>query len=231
MTGLLVKEKEIVVPGEILAEGLEFIPSHGTYRLGDKIYSTVIGVFSPENKILKIVPINSPYLPSVGDVVIGKIADVGTTFWIIDAGIGYNVFLPLSAASRGYVDTRKTDIAKMFNVGDDVAVLIENVSSSMMVDGSMKEPGTGKLIGGKIIEVNPAKIPRIIGKKASMIQMIKEKTDCRITVGQNGKIWINGEPDKILFVVKIITKITEEAHKSGLTDKIKEILEKGDINE
>ncbi len=37
MGKLLVKEKEIVVPGETLAEGMDYLPGSGTYREGEKI--------------------------------------------------------------------------------------------------------------------------------------------------------------------------------------------------
>ena len=37
MSELLVKEKSIVIPGEELAKGIDFLPSYGTYREGDKI--------------------------------------------------------------------------------------------------------------------------------------------------------------------------------------------------
>ena len=47
-----------------------------------------------------------------------------------------------------------------------------------------------------------------------------------LTVGQNGLVWINGTPEGELLAVKAIRKIEEESHLSGLTDRIKEFLEK-----
>jgi exosome complex component RRP4 len=94
------------------------------------------------------------------------------------------------------------------------------------VDVSMKGPGLRKLAGGRIIEVNTNKVPRIIGKQGSMIQMIKEATKCNITVGQNGLVWIDGDIDGEIVAVDVIKKIEEEAHQSGLTDRIKEYLSK-----
>ena len=85
---------------------------------------------------------------------------------------------------------------------------------------------SGKLVGGRIVGVNASKIPRIIGKQGSMVTMIKDTTGCKITVGQNGLIWIDGEPKKELIAVKAINKIAKESHLSGLTDKIKEFLDK-----
>ena len=103
---------------------------------------------------------------------------------------------------------------------------IVNVTSQKLVDVTMKGPGLRKLKGGRIIEVNPHKVPRIIGKQGSMVMMIKDATKCNITVGQNGLIWIDGEPMNELLALQTIRKIEKESHMSGLTDKIKEYLEK-----
>jgi exosome complex component RRP4 len=54
-----------------------------------------------------------------------------------------------------------------------------------------------------------------------MISLIKNETKCKITVGQNGFIWING--DKIedeLFAKKAILHIAENSFMSGLTDEM-----------
>ena len=54
MTKLLINEREIVVPGEELAEGMDFLPSHGTYRDKDKIVSSKLGVVSVNKTIIKV---------------------------------------------------------------------------------------------------------------------------------------------------------------------------------
>jgi len=83
------------------------------------------------------------------------------------------------------------------------------------------------LKGGRIIEITSSKVPRVIGKQGSMITLIKEKTECKIIVGQNGRVWISGPtPEKEILAVDVINKIEHEAHLDGLTDRIKEYLEK-----
>jgi exosome complex component RRP4 len=75
-------------------------------------------------------------------------------------------------------------------------------------------------------------VPRIIGKQGSMVSMIKQYTNCRILVGQNGYVWIQGEdPSKELLAVQTIKKIEKEAHVPGLTDNVKAFLEqnKGEV--
>ncbi len=60
-----------------------------------------------------------------------------------------------------------------------------------------------------------------------MISLIKDETKCRITVGQNGLIWING--DKVedeLFAKKAIFHVAEKSFMSGLTEEMKEWFEK-----
>ena len=57
-----------------------------------------------------------------------------------------------------------------------------------------------------------------------MINMIKEKTRCDIVVGQNGVVWVKGDPEMENIARKIILMIEREAHTSGLTDRVKNTL-------
>lgn len=79
----------------------------------------------------------------------------------------------------------------------------------------------GKFRGGIIVDITPTKVPRLIGKKGSMINMIKDKTNCKIIVGQNGLVWVKGEEDMEQLTKDIIHMIEAEAHTSGLTNKVK----------
>ena len=71
------------------------------------------------------------------------------------------------------------------------------------------------------MEMTPNKVPRVIGKEGSMINLIKENTDCNITVGQNGYVLIKG--DKIeneLLARRAIDFIVEKSYISGLTEEV-----------
>ncbi len=90
---------------------------------------------------------------------------------------------------------------------------------------SVKNRPYRKLHEGIVIEVSPTKIPRIIGKQGSMIKMLKENSGCDILVGQNGWVWIkNDDPTKQMLMVNAIKKIESDSHTTGLTDKIKKML-------
>ena len=90
----------------------------------------------------------------------------------------------------------------------------------------MKGPGLMKLIGGIIIDIDSTKVPRVIGKQGSMITLIKTKTNCKIMVGQNGKIWIKGdEPKMELKAIEAIKLVERESHVEGLTMIVEKFLE------
>lgn len=222
MINFLVKNKEIVVPGEIIAEGTENIIGN-TYRDGNKIHAAMLGLINTEAKAL--IPLAGRYIPKRGDMIICKVIDVSLNGWRLDTNSAYSAMLPLKEAVSEFV-TRGADLTQYYALGDYVVCKIINVTSQKLVDVTTMGPGLKKLIGGRIIEVNTYKVPRIIGKQGTMVGMIKQATGCRIIVGQNGLIWINGEPEKEFLAVQTIKRIERESHLSGLTDTIKEFLEK-----
>jgi len=115
---------------------------------------------------------------------------------------------------------------KFMTVGDIVLLMIVGVDETKRIQVSMQEHGLRKLTGGMVMEISPSKVPRVIGKNGSMIQMLKNMTSCRIYVGQNGRIWIDGELDSIVRAVQAIKMIEDEAHSQGLTEKVKALLER-----
>lgn len=224
MTKLLKQEKEIVVPGEELAEGIDFLPSSGTYRDQDKIISSKLGMVSVNKNILKVIPLTGRYIPKLDDVVIGKVIEIGFYGWSIDIGSAYPATLSIREATE-FID-KGEDLTKYYDYGDMVAAKVVKVTRYNSIDITTKGPGLKKLSGGKIIEVTPSKVPRMIGKQGSMISMIKESSGCNLLVGQNGRVWVKGPSlEKENIVTDIIMKIEQESHVDGLTDKIKKSLE------
>lgn len=225
MSQILVKDKAIVVPGEELAEGMEFFPSFGTYREENKIFASRLGLVNVDGKVLKIVPLSGRYIPKINDTIIGKVDDVSYSGWRIDLNSAYSAMLNSKDGVTEFVE-RGADLSRFYDIGDYVVCKIINVTSQKLIDMTMKGPGLRKITGGRIIEVNTHKVPRIIGKAGSMVSMIKNATNCRIIVGQNGLVWLDGEPANEKIAVDAIRKIEQEAHFSGLTDRVKEYLEK-----
>ena len=225
MSKVMVKDKDISVPGETLAIGLDILPGNGTYRDGEKIVANRLGLVIIEGRTIKLIPLSGRYTPKTGDTIICKVIDLSFNGWRLDTNSAYSAMLSLKEATSDFI-ARGADLTQYYDLGDYILCKIINVTSQKLVDVSMKGPGLRSLKGGRMIEVYPNKVPRIIGKQGSMIVMIKDTTKCNIVVGQNGLIWIDGEPINELLAIQTIRKIEKESHLSGLTDKIKEFLEK-----
>jgi exosome complex component RRP4 len=225
---LIAKDKQIAVPGETLATGMEFLPSAGTYRINEKILANKLGVLNVDGKVLKIIPVSGRYFPRKGDVIIGKVVDLNFNGWRVNINCAYEAMLSVKDATSDFI-RRGENLTKFFDINDYMVTQIVNVTSQNLVDLTLKGPGLKKLYGGRILEVNTHKVPRIIGKQGSMVSMIKEATGCKITVGQNGFIWISGSPEGEILSTNVIKRIESESHQSGLTDKIKEYLDKNRV--
>jgi exosome complex component RRP4 len=224
MGTILVEEKDIVAPGETLAEGMDYIPGKGTFRDDDEIISKGLSLINIDGSVIKGIPMNGRYVPQEGDRVIGRVKDILMSGWKIDINSAYDSMLPLKDASHDYIE-KGSDLTRYFDLGDYVAVKITSVSTQKMVDITAKGQGLQKLEGGRIIEVNPQKVPRIIGSRGSMISIIKKALDCNIFVGQNGYAWLNAEPENEVKAIQAIRRIEREAHTNGLTERISDMLD------
>ena len=223
---LYFENREIVTPGELLAEG-NYIAGNNTYKDGSKIYASRLGLVEYEEHVVQVIALNTVYIPSVGDQVIGKIEDVSIFGWTVDINSPYKAILRATDALNKPFKQQKDELTSFLDIGDLIFAKIIAFDRTIDPILTIKEPGLGKITQGQLIKVPPAKIPRIIGRKASMINMLKRETKCRITVGQNGIVLISGSsPEHERLAIMAIEKIVREAHTSGLTDRIAEMIRK-----
>jgi len=223
MGELKVKEKDIVMPGEILANGMDYLPGDGAYREKEDVVASKLGLVSVKGRLIKLIPLSGRYIPKAGDTVIGKVVDITFGGWMMDIGAVNNGNLSIKDTSE-YIN-RDADLTQYYDFGDIVCASVNKVVRSKIIDLTTKGQGLRKLRGGLLIKVGASKVPRIIGKGGSMVSMIKEATGCQITVGQNGVIWVYGTDGKKEKKARdAIKKIEENAHKEGLTEKVKEFL-------
>jgi len=239
---LLVKERQLVLPGDVMARGIDFLPSNGCYRDGKEIKSKLLGLTRVKDRFLGVIPISGVYNPRPGDGVIATVSDLQNTFWILNINSPYDAILQLSEGVEEFVDLNKTDITRYFDVGDVIYAKILNVTKAKSITLTMNDYRAKKLLGGMTLKFTPSKVPRLIGRQGSMIELIKKNTGCQIVVGQNGVVWVKGED--VTKAIEVMRMIEKDAHTSGLTDKItkflgaekaeepvEEIKEGGDVHE
>lgn len=224
MGEIILQDKSVAIPGEEIARGMDFIPAIGTYRDGESILASRLGLVSIENRLIKLIALSGRYIPKRGDMILGQVVDVQISGWRVEINSPYSSMLSMKEGTQEFIE-RGADLTKYFDIGDWIAAKIINVTSQKLVDLTVKGPGLRKVRGGRIFKVAPSKVPRIIGKQGSMVSMIKNATNCKITIGQNGLVWVSGEPSRELIVLKVIRKIEAESHLQGLTEAIKEMLE------
>jgi len=194
--------KKLVVPGELLFPYEQ--KGDFYYSEGGKTYSSVVGIFDTDKKILT--PLESVYIPKPMHKVIGIVTEVRFVNYIIDInspfeGMALSKFLRFD-----------------LSIGDIAEATVKNIESG----GVAILENVRRLVGGKLIEIKPSKIPRVIGKDGSMQKIIEENTKTKMIIGLNGRIWIKGE--NIAKATKAIRKIEKEAHTSGLTERIIKLL-------
>ena len=219
---ILKNEKDLVVPGEILAEGLDYLPGYGAFREGEKILAKNVGIVAIRERNVGVVALSGRYMPKAGDKVIGDVLDVQMSTWFLDINSPYQASLSIGEASEEYIE-RGADLSRFFDAGDVLYAKIISVSKHKNIQLTMKDVMCKKLRGGKIVNITPSKVPRLIGKAGSMIGMIKEKTGCNIVIGQNGRVWIKGENEDL--ATQAVMMVDEKSHLDGLTNRVTEFLD------
>lgn len=218
------EKRRIVTPGETVISGLDFLPGEGTYRNGENINAAQMGLTSMRGRMVRVIPLSGRYVPKEGDKIIGVIQEVRYSSWTVEINSPYDATLTVSDGVDRFVDLNRDKLNKFFDLREAVLCKVRAADPNGGIMVSLRGPGLRKLTDGRLIEVSPAKIPRIIGKGGSMISLIKRGTNCQVFVGQNGRIWINGDKEEERKVIRVIKKIEAESHLPGLTEKIREML-------
>lgn len=223
---LFVENRELVVPGKLLAEG-DYLPGEGTFLEEGKVFSAVVGLAEIRERSISVISLQGRYIPRRGDKVIGIVTDAHPFGWTLDLNSPYTGNLMVSELVGRKVDVFKEDIGRFLRIGDAVLAEVREVDERWRVQLTASERGLGRIRGGRLVEISPAKIPRVIGRKGSMLKVLEETSGCRLEVGLNGRILIRGkDPRRVNSVVEAILLIEREAHLSGLTDRIKAKLER-----
>jgi exosome complex component RRP4 len=221
---ILLEKRQLVTPGDLIAEG-EYIAGENTYSENGKIYAARVGIVEYETKKIDVVALKAFYVPRTGDIVIGTITEVGFNGWTVDINSPYIALLRASDVLSRPFKPQKDDLPQVLDAGDLVVAKVVSYDRTHDPQLTVAEPGLGKITRGQIIKITPTKIPRVIGRKGSMISMIKQETGCNIILGLNGVVLITGKTlEDEQLAMKAILKIEQESHTSGLTDRITQML-------
>ena len=199
--------KRIVVPGELVTTERK--------RLGENVYlkegniiATVVGLVNETDTTVSVVQLEGKYVPQEGDVVIGIVTDEKFSGYVVDINAFYHSYIS------------KREISEMIKNHSVVSVKVARVNEINEVELI----GPRVFFGGEVFEVSPVKVPRVIGKDGSMLNVLKAGTGSTIMVGRNGRIWAKG--GNLGLLKEAVAKIDREAHLDNLTNRMTEFLEK-----
>src|SRR3990170_4092537 len=197
-------ERKVVIPGEVIVSGEDYLPGEGTEKRGQEIVAIRYGLAEESSSLVKVIALSGIYQPRRGNVVIGKVENITFNGWVVDINSPTGAFLPLAEVPR-FVS--KDEMSEVLDIGDMLVAKILGVNGRG-IDLTIKMRGLGKIEEG-------------------MIKIVKNETGCNITVGQNGLIWIKGERiEDELFVKRAIMFITEKSFTSGLTEEVQKWFDK-----
>ena len=196
---------KIVVPGDLLADAP--ISMENALIYDNKTYAAILGLYDDEKKTL--IPLEGTWNARRGDTVIGIVDEVRLNSYSVD----------LNSPFKGMLISRF--VSSRLQIGSVVEAKVKELDETKTVMLMYAK----KLYGGKIIDIPPTKVPRVIGKGNTMIKQTTEGTNSSIIVGMNGRIWIKG--GDVAMATEAILRIVEEAHTEGLTERIAEMLKQG----
>jgi exosome complex component RRP4 len=222
----MVDKRKYVIPGDVITTG-PFRPEQNVMLVGEKIIATAVGISEIYDDSVKVIPLTGKYIPKIDDLVIAKVNSHTSLSWELDINSCYVGFLPAQDVFGRDFSAHADELATKLKTGDLVAARIANFDRTRDPLVTISDRDLGKIDSGILIAISPSKVPRLIGKKGSMIQMIEQATNAAVTIGQNGWVVVSCDTPEGLLKAKIaIEMVNEKAHVANLTDQVKEMLDK-----
>lgn len=197
--------RRIVVPGELVSSERKRAGKH-VYLMDGKIFSDSVGFVNENETMVSVIPLEGGYEPEINDIVVGVVMDEKIS--------GYTV--NMNSFSSSYIS--KKALRSPLRPSNVISARVERVNEMKEIELD----GIRVLFGGEVLQVSPVKVPRIIGKDGSMLEVLKKGTGCSLVVGRNGFVWIKGGNVRLLN--ETLEMIQKEAHMDNLTNRISDFL-------
>ncbi len=189
-------ELRLVTPGMAIGPSAGKRIGSGAVAHDDDIIATKLGWVREFNGTVSVDPINSSYIPRSGDLIVATVAEVRNNLWFMNINGAFQGLLPMSLAPW------KVEFGaarQHMGIGDVALARVQEVDECHNVVLTMKGIGLRRLNQGALLTIPVNHIDRIKGKDNSTLERLKSASDCRIIVGQNGKVWVDGDAQGIAW--------------------------------
>ena len=216
-------KRRYVIPGEVVARG-NLRADVNVVRVGEKLVATRVGMAEVGHDVVRVIALSGPYIPRIDDLVVAKIIDYSAFAWEADMNSCFFGILPAASVFGRDFSPAKDSLTDKLAVGDMIAAKIIAFDRTRDPLLSISGPGLGRIPRGQAVRISPAKVPRLIGKKGSMIKTIESGTRSRMLVGQNGVVVIVGSTEDTLKAMDAINMVEQEAHTADLIERVQKML-------
>ena len=218
------RNRKYVIPGDLITEG-RYRASYNVVKVNEQFYSTRVGLSEVGRDGVRVIPLSGIYIPRVDDIVIGKVIDYSTFGWDVDINSCFVGFLHAQNIFGKNYSPGEDSLSSRLDKGDLISTRVNSFDRTRNPLLSVAEHGLGKLDRGETIKISPTKVPRVIGKKGTMIKSIEFGTGSKLSVGQNGLVVVIGPPESVDKATRAIKMVEDDAHLPDLTEKIQQFLE------
>ncbi len=200
-----IQMKKIVVPGELVSDERKRL-GENVFLQDGKIFSNVLGIARVDGSTAYVVALRGSYRPQVNDLIVGVVSS--------EVYAGY--FVDSNTVNSSFVS--KKDLRDPLKPGTVVSAKVMDIREN----GDLELGFVRVFYGGTVIEVPPMKVPRMIGKNGSMLDVLKNGTGCNLMIGRNGWVWVKGGDQQKLGMA--LELISTQAHLSNLTNRVADFL-------
>ena len=217
-------KRKYVIPGDVITTG-PYRAEENVHLFGDKIIATTVGISEIFDSGVRVIPLTGRYIPRIDDFIIGIVKSHTSLSWELDINSCYAGILPAQDVFGRDFNPKVHDLTSRLKTGDLIAARVANSERSRDPLITIADRDLGKIDEGEMLKISPSKVPRLIGKRGSMIQTIESATKAIITIGQNGYVVVTSEePDGLLKAIEAIKMVEEQAHVPNLTERIQQML-------
>ena len=101
---------------------------------------------------------------------------------------------------------------------------VQEVDEAHNIVLTMKGVGLRRLKEGIMTDVSLNHISRLRGEDDTTLRQLKEVSDCRIIVAENGRVWIDGDSDGISFMRTVLELVRNDGHKATFNKSLEDLI-------
>ncbi|GAB2210823.1 hypothetical protein Droror1_Dr00016109 [Drosera rotundifolia] len=167
------------------------LKGHGTSELDGEVVATLCGVVERVNKLVYVRALRARYKPETGDIVVGRVMEVGQKRWRIDINANQDAVLMLSSMNMpDKIQRRRTAVDELnmrniFEENDVICAEVRNLQHDGTLQLQARSEKYGKLDRGQLL-----KVPCYLVKRRKQHFHQLDQYGVALVLGCNGYIWV-----------------------------------------